>query len=946
MDPASVGHAAAAAAAADGNAEIVVQQQNGGSTTQRKILFQHTLSSFLHDPSAKRAPWNPPVVPPSPAVAQVSPHVFASYLEKIREPYRMLTAIRAELQVKRPDESGEILDDAATLKEIPAMYFKESFNLSDPQMFKSALTLEDSFDISGEKLSHYLDVVEMEITKKISIRSAEFFNALRGLQTLHQEVLDACHEIDVLRDGMKTIDDRIVKESLTVVQRRARKERLGKVLEKVATMKALLTSEEAIKMLMNSEDYFGALDIVRSTQQTLEEELPNIHSLRNLAAFLHDTTEEIEQRMSAQFVEFARGEQDLKEDDRDQMIPLARQLISIGRFQKTLQLWRDDQQDHLKLMVAQTIQPGLASLDKFDENLATQLEIKEFVAKLKSAFRRSMLIISRIKSTNLMIVDVANRLNEADAPLLKQVEADLAEIGLSLENAEPKKQKKSSSSMPPSVPSSSAMSTLVVPQQASSILGSDVFASDDPAEDALSNSHLTEEDLLSALDPKAAEAAAEEAASPAPVQQAEVETDEEKQARLYKEKLISQGRELLDAQRKRRLIIAECAEILFSVAELAHVRTARLLKVRSNLHRRLPLEHFHLLHEEVNNFIRDSELLIGRQCYGLRPSLLAQSRAFLENFHTNRVNNLRLTLENDSWDKMEVPREFIFIFRCLVDPSEDLHVENRSAEVDKSVPDNTRELDVLGEKYPGVNSLLMFGKILHDYLICVDTLPVLNQDMITRLTEILQLFNRRTAELVLLREATKTANVKTVTASHLAIASQCLSLLISLIPNLGERLRKYLKPEQFARLDELDRVLQDYVEHRMQIFQEFVTMMGKRADDCIKAYQQELQEISLATFISSAAKTSKAFENLLKKTSMLHKILRPIMPGSQFRSVFRLVCKEYDEKFRTFFASRSSSQKEKQRIMNDVIFLLTGLRGLEGVDDPGDDLLVFVQSKK
>jgi hypothetical protein len=32
------------------------------------------------------------------------------------------------------------------------MYFKESFNLSDPQMFKSALTLEGSFDISGEKV--------------------------------------------------------------------------------------------------------------------------------------------------------------------------------------------------------------------------------------------------------------------------------------------------------------------------------------------------------------------------------------------------------------------------------------------------------------------------------------------------------------------------------------------------------------------------------------------------------------------------------------------------------------------------------------------------------------------------------------------------------------------------------------------------------------------------
>lgn len=735
----------------------------------------------------------------------------------------------------------------------------------------------------------------MEITKKISIRSAEFFNALRGLQGLHQEVYDACHEIDVLRDGMKTIDDRIVKESLMVVQRRARKERLGKALEKAAIMKNLITSEEAIKMLMGSEDYFGALDIIKSTQQTLEEELPNIHSLRNLATFLHDTTEEIEAKMSAQFVDFARGEQDLKEDDRDQMIPLARQLISIDRFQKTLQMWRDDQQDSLKFMVAQTMQPGLESLEKFDENTATSLEIKDFVAKLKTAFRRSMRFISRIKTTNLMINDVVTRMDEIDAPLLKDVEAELEALGLGLELLEPTKKKKSSSSSSHAngKPTSQSMSTLVVPSQPSAAIrfNNDVFASDDILDDTLSGSQLTEEDLLSALNPKTFEQASSSsstaAAAPAELTSLSAavpaETEAEKEARIKKEKLISQGRDLLESQRKRKLILSECTEILFSVAELAHVRTARLLKVRSNLHRRLPLEQFHLLHEEVNGFVRDSEALIGRQCYGLRPSLLAQSRAFLENFHTNRVNNLRITLENDTWDKMEVPREFIFIFRALVDPAEDLRVENRSAEADKAVPDNMRELDVLGEKYPGVNSLLMFGKILHDYLICVDTLPVLNQDMITRMTEILQLFNRRTAELVLLREATKTANVKTVTASHLAIASQCLSLLISLIPNLGERLRKYLKAEQFARLDELDRVLQDYVEHRMQIFQEFVTMMGKRADDCIKAYQQELQEISLATFISSAAKTSKAFENLIKKTQMLHKILRPIMPGSQFR---------------------------------------------------------------
>jgi vacuolar protein sorting-associated protein 54 len=338
------------------------------------------------------------------------------------------------------------------------------------------------------------------------------------------------------------------------------------------------------------------------------------------------------------------------------------------------------------------------------------------------------------------------------------------------------------------------------------------------------------------------------------------------------------------------------------------------------------------------------------------------------------VSKLKNLLEVETWTQAEVASEFFFIFKCLMDTEEGLYkqhsnelpgmsprvlpVVDLSSHVCVPAGKNLKALEIVGEKYLVVNTLLFFGEILHDYLVCVDTLPVLAVDVIFRLAEILtvrccmlidiamlpnarpllptQLFNRRTCELVLGKEAVSFGLIKTITASHLAMASQCLSLLITLVPNLSERLRGYLKDEkQHAFLGEIETVLMDYIEHRQQIFQKFVRMMSDRVDDCTKVYKPD----------ESSTKPSAAFETLAKKTQMLHKILRPILPPSQFKTIFRQVFSEYMDKLKAFFARLSPRNvKEKQRISNDVVFLLLKLRELEGVDDPGEELLAYVQT--
>lgn len=49
------------------------------------------------------------------------------------------------------------------------------------------------------QLTHYLDLVEVDLVLQISTRSESFFEALTNMQDLHDEVGRSCRDIDEIR---------------------------------------------------------------------------------------------------------------------------------------------------------------------------------------------------------------------------------------------------------------------------------------------------------------------------------------------------------------------------------------------------------------------------------------------------------------------------------------------------------------------------------------------------------------------------------------------------------------------------------------------------------------------------------------------------------------------------------------------------------------------------
>lgn len=121
---------------------------------------------------------------------------------------------------------------------------------------------------------------------------------------------------------------------------------------------------------------------------------------------------------------------------------------------------------------------------------------------------------------------------------------------------------------------------------------------------------------------------------------------------------------------------------------------------------------------------------------------------------------------------------------------------------------------------PATNEVL---SLLLDYIRIIVNLGTLTTDTMSRIIEFLKAFNSRTCQVVLGAGAMRSAGLKNITAKHLgmtfflplqfmysndisALASQSLSIMVSLIPYIRETFRRHLSPKQAVILVEFDKL--------------------------------------------------------------------------------------------------------------------------------------------
>ncbi|RXM29819.1 Vacuolar protein sorting-associated protein 54 [Acipenser ruthenus] len=221
------------------------------------------------------------------------------------------------------------------------IFMKPDFALDDPLTFNAVLPWshfsgagsKGSRDVASsrllqEKLSHYLDVVEVNIVHQISLRSEAFFHAMTSQHELQDYLRNTFQAVKVLRDRIAQIDKVMCKGSLNILRQALTRNNSIKLYNKMKLMATVHQTQPTVQLLLSTSEFVGALDLIATTQEVLQQELQGIHSFRHLGSQLCELEKLIDKMMIADFSTYARSDLDRPLEDENQVLEEER-LVSL-----------------------------------------------------------------------------------------------------------------------------------------------------------------------------------------------------------------------------------------------------------------------------------------------------------------------------------------------------------------------------------------------------------------------------------------------------------------------------------------------------------------------------------------------------------------------------------------------------------------------------------------
>ncbi|KAJ6792534.1 putative vacuolar protein sorting-associated protein 54, chloroplastic [Iris pallida] len=958
------------------------------------------LSSILNNPltggptSSSSSPWSlwptssSPDPLPLPTPPDLGPEVtsadFRPYLLSISDPFSRFEDIRNHSHREifefsaDPRGGGGGQGDAlvACLREVPALFFKDGFELEDGATFRAACP---SFETEGpalqERLTQYLDVVEMHLVREISLRSDSFFEAQGRLQGLNGEIVEACRRIAGLREAVGGITDGVVGPARKVRELNAARGGLVALQQKLAVILYVAQALSALKLLVAASDCAGALDVTDDLQHLLEtDELAGLHCFRHLRDQLAASLDSINSILSAEFVRaaihdartvdsmivsrmktnapnFINGTEEVKLDDdessilRDRLLPLIIGLLRTARLPAVLRIYRDTLITEMKAAIKSTVAELLPIL--LTRPLESDLVTGERAADPDG---RGLSLASKLR--NLSPESFVQLL----IAIYKVVQAHL------MRAAEVKK---------------------VIEWTMGNLDG--CYAADSVA--------------MAVAHGSAAAAAAEEDDNKMISNTPYSFSRNTPKISVFQGK-TNESSSPNTSKNFRADILRENTEALFAACDAAHGRWAKLLGVRALLHPKLRLQEFLSMYNITQDFIAATEKMGGRLGYSIRGTLQSQSKAFVDFQHESRMAKIKAVLEQETWVAVAVPDEFQAILSSLssseaaldsfdlatndlslqvvgpevpiaqqpqsmnevMDTGADQVKETMSMPVARSNPElkvesipsqnsdgNTKDSEKTtsqtlvygGVGYHMVNCGLILLKMLTEYVDISKCLPSLSSEVVHRVVEILKLFNTRTCQLVLGAGAMQVSGLKSITSKHLALASQIISFIYAIMPEIRRVL--FLKIPEARKgllLSEIDRVAQDYKVHRDEIHTKLVQIMRERLLANLRKLPQIAESWNAPE--DNDSQPSQFARHVTKEVSYLHRILSQILHEADVLTIFRQVVQIFHSHISEAFSKLDvNTPQGKNRLCRDVQHILGCLHKLPSDNSSKDGVPNF-----
>ncbi|KAJ8394189.1 hypothetical protein AAFF_G00049940 [Aldrovandia affinis] len=783
-------------------------------------------------------------VMPSFYLPNITKEHFAPYLqetsqrEKIHERCKNVCPSKDEL-----DSASHITNNhdksRSELEQVPKIFMKPEFALDDPATFNAVLPWSH-FSIAGgkgsrdmassrllqEKLSHYLDVVEVSIAHQISLRSEAFFHAMSSQHELQDRLRETSRSVASLRQRTATMERVMCEGPLHALRQALTRNNCVKLQNKLKLMAAVHQTQPTVQLLLSTSEFVGALELIATTQEVLQQELQGILSFRHLGSQLCEMEKLIDKMMIADFSTYARSDLDrpLEEDtqvlEKDRLESLVFGLLRQRKLD-FLEIYSEEMIMAAKGIVKQCVVNTVSQIEEIDTEtvvkLADQMRLMTFpqwFELLKSVFENFILFLRRIKATLSVIRNIVlevldssqrSRLTEVAVtegssgnPLGRDSEvAYLTHEGMFISDASGEPEQ-TGSTRPPQQPRSEPC-------------GSD--SASGTTESSSSREHTNP--------------------SSTPAGGAGITVNED----------------MMPTDLELGRVAANIQEVLYTASDVSHDRCVKFLMARAKdgSLERLSSSEFVCLSQAVEHFVRDTEELCRRRSVSLRGALQSQANRFVHRFHEERKT--KQDLVNSIADgRITLP-------------------DKKPAGSEERKPNDYLSVD--GQKYAVVGTVLLLIRIFLEYCQCVNDIPSITTDMLTRLSDLLKHFNSRSCQLVLGAGALQVVGLKTITTKNLALASRCLQLVVHYIPIIRAHFETKLQPKQYSILRHFDHITKDYNDHIAEITAKLVAIMDSLFEKVLSKYEVK------------APMPSVCFRNVCKQMGKMHEAIYELLPEGQ-----------------------------------------------------------------
>ncbi|PWN44300.1 Vps54-domain-containing protein, partial [Ceraceosorus guamensis] len=862
------------------------------------------------------------------------------------------------------------------LSAVPQVFFSEEFNLGNPYTFdlvteryKASSDLQGSSNFGGaahgdeapdggvydvalnqmlqEKLSWYSDVVEQHLILEISARSSSFFAALGNLQDLEAEAASCLKRTEVLQAELKRRDESEAKAGLRIIREQAARRSISERMAAVGVVQDLVHRRDLAKLLVHSGQFEEALDVTCSLMDLLEGrvslnewgagdalpphldlELEAIPALAGLLPQLRDMNQTVAGQLESEALSVLGS--DLNQRARTHEQQVATTASAASALEGSDQVREDVRAE----AVAGPAERAAAAKKRASVILDpsalpdTDLVLRDRISPLLTGLVRTGNVDSFVGAYRLVALrSLRGGLRQYLVFKRGEGEEDLDALPALLDDDDLASGRSDARAVPGGAAAAAKLRSLDHVRFLE--LCDALFKGFLGMLHTMAAHNRVIVHILSAHAPSAKQNSTPSAP------RVEIQDDDRSSRQAD-----ASGSSTFNTRMPESVSASlpmTLAAILQEATSLSHVLGSRLLSLRSATHVALDLGSFLEIFHASWSFVLKSETLAGRMIVGLRGAILNQAKAWLAAFHRERIEGAAKMVEEEMWvqaevainDQEEVAR---IVESATADPKAFiLPAPAKDALSDSPIDPSTslKTLSIEEKQYFVVGASTHVLRLLAEYLRVVINLPLLTTEAMGRVVEFLKQFNSRTCQVVLGAGAMRSAGLKNITAKHLALASQSLSIVITLIPYVRETVRRHLSQTQAVMLIEFDKLRRDYQEHQNEIFAKLVAIMSDR----LSVHCRGLSAIEWnAPLPSSPPEPSTSVQDLSKETATLHKVLSKYLQPTSVEIVMGQVLLAIDKRVAEELAQVEISGSEgRERMREDVALLQRKLGNLKGV---------------